>query len=81
MSAKLAGENKQIFRDTLVTNVREMVELLDKFNITNDRTMHQAKVKIESALLGVTPDALREDDDFRLDTKSKVDELLKEFSW
>ena len=81
MSAKLAGENKQIFRDTLVTNVRELIDLLDKFNVTGDAKMRQAKVKIESALLGVTPDALREDDDFRLDTKSKVDELLKEFSW
>ena len=81
MSAKLAGNNKQIFRDTLVTNVKEMIDLLDKFNITGDATMRQAKVKIEHALSGVTPDALREDDEFRLDTKSKVDELLKEFSW
>jgi len=81
MSAKLSGNQKQIFRDTLVTNVKEMIDLLDKFNITGDAKMKQAKVKIESALLGVTPDALREDDEFRLDTKSKVDELLKEFSW
>lgn len=81
MSAKLTGNQKQIFRDTLVTNVKEMVDLLDKFNITGDAKMRQAKVKIESALLGVTPDALREDDEFRLDTKQKVDELLKEFSW
>ena len=81
MSERLAGENRQIFRDTLVTNVRDMVELLDKFNITGDPAMRQAKNKIQNALSGVTPDALREDDEFRLDTKSKVDELLKEFSW
>jgi hypothetical protein len=81
MSAKLTGNQKQIFRDTLVTNVKEMVDLLDKFNITGDAKMKQAKLKIENALSGVTPDALREDDDFRLDTKQKVDELLKEFSW
>lgn len=81
MSNKLSGNQKQIFRDTLVTNVKEMIDLLDKFNITGDTNMKQAKVKIENALLGVTPDALREDDEFRLDTKSKVDELLKEFSW
>lgn len=81
MSSKLAGENKQIFRDTLVTNVKEMIDLLDRFNITGDTKMKQAKAKIESALLGVTPDALREDDYLRLDTKQKVDDLLKEFSW
>jgi hypothetical protein len=81
MSAKLAGNQKQIFRDTLVTNVKEMIDLLDKFNITGDAKMKQAKTKIQNALLGVTPDALREDDYLRLDTKQKVDDLLKEFSW
>jgi hypothetical protein len=54
---------------------------LDKFNVTDDPKMKQAKAKIESALVGITPDALREDDDLRLDTKNKVDDLLKEFSW
>ena len=81
LSTKLAGENKQIFRDSLVSNAREMVGLLDKFNITNDPKMKQAKVKLENVLFCVTPDALREDDEFRLDTKQKVDDLLKEFSW
>ena len=43
--------------------------------------MKQARVRIENILRGVTPDALREDDDLRLDTKSKVDALLKEMNW
>ena len=81
MSNKLSGEKKQIFRDTLVGNVVELCDLMDKFNVTGDPKMKQAKVKIENALLGITPDALREDDELRLDTKSKVDALLKEFSW
>lgn len=81
MSAKLSGNKKQIFRDTLVSNVRDMVELLDKFNITGDETMRRARIKLEDVMSGITPDALREDDDLRLDTKSKVDALLKEFSW
>ena len=81
MSTKLSGNDKQIFRDTLVSNVTEMVDLLDKFNVTGDKKMREAKVRIQNALLGVTPDALREDADFRLDTKSKVDTLLKDFNW
>lgn len=81
MSKKLDGEKKQVFRDTLVSNVDDMIELLDKFNITNDPTMQKAKVKIQSALRGITPDALREDDYLRLETKAKVDALLKEFEW
>ena len=81
MSIKLSGDKKQIFRDTLVGNVVELCDLMEKFNVTGDPKMKQAKAKIENALLGITPDALREDDDLRLDSKSKVDSLLKEFSW
>lgn len=81
MSKKLEGEKKQVFRDTLVSNVEDMVDLLDKFNITGDETMRRAKARIEQALRGVTPESLREDDSYRLETKRKVDELLKEFEW
>lgn len=81
MSEKLSGDKKQIFRDTLVSNVTEMVDLLDKFNVTGDAKMKQAKHKLESVMLGITPDALREDEYLRQDVKSKVDSLIKEFSW
>jgi hypothetical protein len=81
MSTKLDGTAKQIFRDTLVGNVREMIELLDKFNITGDAEMKRARDLISDALMGVTPDALREDTYLRQETKAKVDALLKEFSW
>lgn len=81
MSERLAGEKKQIFRDSLVTNVMDMCKLLDKFNVTGDARMKQARLRIENILMGVTPDALREDDDLRHDTKSKVDALLKDLTW
>jgi hypothetical protein len=81
MSEKLSGDKKQIFRDTLVSNVMDMVDLLEKFNVTGDTKMRAAKHKLESVMLGITPDALREDDHLRLDVKGKVDLLIKELSW
>lgn len=81
MSSKLAGRDKQIFRDTLVTNVREIVDLLGRFNITDDPKMRDAERKVRFALMGVTPEGLREDTEFRLDVKAKVDELLGEMTW
>jgi len=81
MSKRLEGKEKQRFHDTLVTNVTDMVELLDKFNITDDADMRKAKRRLEQALRGITPDGLREDSALRLETKAKVDEVLKEFSW
>jgi hypothetical protein len=82
MSNRLEGEKKQgKFHESLVTNITDMVDLLDKFNITNDPNMARAKVQIAQAMRGVTIDGLKEDDYFRLETKAKVDNLLKSFEW
>ena len=39
--------------------------------------MEMAHKKLRHALNGVTPEALREDDHLRLDTKRTVDEVIK----
>lgn len=79
MSEKLAGEEKQIFRDTLVTNAVDLCELLTKLNVTNDVKLEQARQGLERALIGITPDELRKHDDARLDVKAKVDAILDMF--
>lgn len=68
---------KKIFRDSLVDNVLEVVEMMKSCNITGDTQMTAAAQKLESVLLGVTPDALREDDWLRYETKQQVDEVIK----
>jgi hypothetical protein len=68
---------KKIFRDTLVDNVHEIVELMAACNITNDPTMAEAQRKLDAALNGVTPDALREDAYLRAQTKRQVDEVKR----
>jgi len=79
MSEKLAGEDKQIFRDSLVNNASDLCELLTKLNVTGDAKLEVARKKLESALVGVTANELRKDDDLRLDVKAKVDEILGMF--
>ena len=79
MSTKLDGDDKQIFRDSLVNNAVEMCELLTKLNVTNDGKLEAMRKKLESALVGVTPVELRKDADLRKDTKSRVDEILAMF--
>jgi hypothetical protein len=70
-------QTKKIFRDSLVDNVMEVVEMMKSCNITGDTQMTAAAQKLESVLLGVTPDALREDDWLRQETKQKVDEVIR----
>lgn len=79
MSSKLAGDEKQIFRDSLVNNATDMCELLTKLNVTNDPKLESARKTLESALIGVTATDLRKDDALRLDTKAKVDAILGMF--
>ena len=79
MSDKLAGDDKQIFRDSLVNNAVELCSLLTKLNVANDSKLESARKKLESVLVGVTPKDLREDIDLRKNTKAKVDEILSMF--
>jgi len=69
--------NKQTFRDTLVENVVELVELMGMCNITNDAAMSEAQRRLSIALDGVTPEALREDEHLRAETRKQVNEVKK----
>lgn len=69
--------NKQTFRDTLVENVVELVELMGMCNITNDAAMSEAQRRLSIALDGVTPEALREDEYLRAETRKQVNEVKK----
>ena len=74
------GEVKtQIFRDSLITNAVELCELLTKLNVTNDPKLEGARRQLEMVMAGVSPKELREDDDLRLDTKVRVDQILSMF--
>lgn len=71
------NESKKIFRDTLVSNVTDMVELLHVCNVTGDSQMSALANQLDETLRGVTPDALREDAYLRAETKRTVDQVIK----
>ena len=68
---------KKVFRDTLVSNVVDLVDLLDVCNVTGDSQMSAMRMKLDDALRGITPDALREDGYLRAETKRAVDDVIK----
>ena len=74
-------DTRKIFRDSLVGNVHDMLGLLVKFNITGDAKMEAMRIQLEDAMTGVSADALREDDVFRLDTKKKIDAIRSSMTW
>lgn len=76
MSDKLAGDEKQIFRDSLVTNTTELCEMLTRLNVTDDPKLEDARREVEKALVGLTAKDLRKDNELRKDIKKRVDDIL-----
>jgi len=70
-------EDKKTFRDSLVENVLEITPLLDTFNVTGSSQMSEMKRKLEETMRGITPEALRDDDHLRRETKRNVDDIIK----
>ena len=68
---------KKVFRDSLVSNVHDMIDLLGACNVTNDPVMAAAQSDLDHAMRGITPDALREDPYLRAETRRKVNEVRK----
>lgn len=71
------GEQKKVFRDTLVSNVIDLVDMMETMNVTGDPTMQRQQRALKHAMRGVTPEALREDAYLRSETKRAVDEAIK----
>lgn len=53
------------FRDSLVTNLREMVGLMGKLNCTNDPALESVRREMEAKLCPAEPDDLRSNDALR----------------
>jgi len=64
------------FRDTLVSNVEDMLGMLKTCNIANDPEMERVRRELSAAMRGVTPEGLRMDAYLRSDTKRKIDTVL-----
>ena len=64
------------FRNTIVDNVMQIVELMGTCNFNDDPKIDRLKRELRNALKGVTPDALREDSGLRRHTKQEVQKII-----
>jgi len=71
------GEKPTGFRDTLVSNVLSIVELMRTCNLSNDARLTEVQQQLRQTLTGVTPDGLRRDPHLRAKTKQDVDQIIK----
>jgi hypothetical protein len=66
-----------VFRDTLVANVADLVDLLKGFNLTGDPKMTKMTKEIETALLKHDAEQLREDDGLRKSVSVIADDIAR----
>jgi hypothetical protein len=77
MIDRLSGDDKKIFRDSLVDNALELTNLLTKLNVTNDPKLEQARQALERSLVHVSADDLRQSKGARDEVLAKVNQIMQ----
>lgn len=77
------GDNakRKIFRDSLVDNAQELVEMLKVLNVTKDPELERARVLMSQTFMGLDAADLRESDSTRRGVKAEVDSILSKFTF
>lgn len=70
-----------VFRDSLVENANDLVDMLALLNPTNDAELENARVKLKMALSGIDADTLRKSLTVRETTRKRVSDILDSFDF
>ena len=73
------GDGEKIFRDSLVSNLAEILDLADDLNISGDDNLAQL-VRDARALATVEPDTLRENKNVRAESANRAADLCSMFN-
>jgi len=74
--AERLDDTEAVFRDTLVGNIKSLVDLLPGLNVTGDAKLAQLQRDVEDKLLVYTPKELRKDDFARADTAKAAKDIM-----
>lgn len=69
-----------IFRDTLVGNVRDLVDVLSRLNVTDDPSLEALRARVQRELAIHEPQTLRADGDVREATAKAAQDILDAMS-
>jgi uncharacterized membrane-anchored protein YhcB (DUF1043 family) len=75
-----SGANK-LFRNSLVENAQELVDLLKVLNVTKDPDLERARQELAQTFVGLDADDLRKDPDTRKGVRLEVQNILSKFNF
>lgn len=64
------------FRDTLVTNIRDLVDIMPRLNMTGDPDLETMRIELEKSLCQYDAQALRDDAELRRQTAQEAEKIL-----
>ena len=70
-------DDGKIFRNSLIGNAVELVELIPKLNITNDKELDNYAKELKQKFGSVNPDSLRDDPKLRKNKANEAKDILK----
>ena len=70
-------DSEAIFRNSLIGNIIELVNLLPKLNLNNDAELDQMRKELEVSICQIDPQTLRENTKERKVTAKLADDLLQ----
>jgi hypothetical protein len=68
---------KNVFRDTLIENARELCEILPTLNIADDPHLESMRDEVERRLCAYDPDDLRNNDHVRLAVADQLKDMME----
>lgn len=78
------NDPKAIFRDSLIGNAKELVDTLQRLNVTNDPELERMRQRVATELATADPDELRDDSKparkHRKAVAAKADDILRQMS-
>jgi hypothetical protein len=74
------GKVEGTFRDSVVTNIREVLNLVPALNLTGDLNIAAFADVVQVELANVSPNTLRDDDAIREATIRKAEIIAKQMS-
>lgn len=73
---KTGADVSPIFRNSIIENIKELIDILPGLNITNDPALAAAAADLSRDIASLNPDVLRENKELRKETAEKADAIL-----
>jgi len=73
-------DTSPVFRNSIIGNIQNLVELLPSLNITNDPELENMRLRLQNELSGIDVETLRDNDNYRQDAVEKSQKILDDLA-